>query len=81
MVIFNDDYKNGRITINTNYEFTRVNGLKEADWSENLSTCSTDSDSKYDPVFFDNFCANFYWCYRDFNLNCEPNYALGLSEA
>jgi hypothetical protein len=80
MVIFNDDFRNGRISINTNYENTRVNGLKTADWSENLSTCN-DNDKNYDPEFFDNYCANFYWCYRDFNLDCEPKLAIGITES
>ena len=82
MVIFNDDYKNGRISINTNYKTRRVNGLKTADWSENLSVCNVETDKNYDPEFFDNFCANFYWCYRDFdNSDCKPNYAVGITEA
>ena len=55
--------------------------MKTADWSENLSTCSPDSDTNYDPIFFDNFCANFYWCYRDFSVDCLPKYAIGITEA
>ena len=78
MVIFNDDFLNGRITINTNYKDNRVNGIKTADWNENMSTCSLD-DPGYDPTFFDNFCANFYWCWRDYNYDCSPNYAIGIT--
>jgi hypothetical protein len=80
MTIFNDDLKNGRITINNDYALTRVNGLKEADWSENLSSCTVENNLKYNPEFFDNFCVNFYWCYRDFTSECAPNYAIGITE-
>ena len=81
MVILNEDYQNGRITIQTSYEKTRINGLKTADWTENWSLCTTENDQNYDPTFFDTFCANFYWCFRDYNLECEPRSALGITEA
>ena len=81
MVIFNDDVNNGRISIQTNYLTNRVNGKIHADWTENLSTCDEEDDKNYDPNFFDNWCANFYWCFRDYTHKCEPNGAVGITES
>ena len=58
----------------------RINGKKESDWSENWSTCNKSVNPNYDPTFFDNYCSNFYWCWRDYDYDCNPNFAFGVTE-
>tara|TARA_B110000285_G_C14836835_1_gene473491 strand:+ start:145 stop:393 length:249 start_codon:yes stop_codon:yes gene_type:complete len=77
---FNADVASGKVTLQDNFYYTRENGEFEAGWTENMSLCSTTSDPNYDPHFFDNYCSFFYWCWRDYTSDCEPNFAFGVTE-
>ena len=79
MIQFNKDLEAGKITNNKNIAGVRINGLLQADWSENFQVICSSWDN-YDPTFFDNYCANFYWCLRLYDFECEPYLALGLTQ-
>ena len=43
--------------------------------------CSVEGTPTYNPNFFDDFCANFYWCLRIFDTSsCDPYLAYGLTK-
>jgi hypothetical protein len=68
------------VKLQTDFSETRVNGEFGAEWTENLSLCSVEKYPNYDPNFFDNYCSFFYWCWRDFTSDCDPNFAFGVTE-
>ena len=68
--------------ITTNKDPTqRINGTFDINWSENFNfMCKVEETPTYNPNFFDDFCANFYWCLRTFNTtSCEPYLGIGLT--
>ena len=70
----------GTVVLQPDYEKTRVNGKIKADWTENISSCSVKTFPDYDPTFFNDYCSFFYWCWRDYTTECEPNFAFGVTE-
>ena len=77
---FDKDLAAGIITNNQDMR-RRINGKLEANWNENFNNmCKVGEDANYDPDYFNNFCANFYWCLRLFTTNtCSPYMAVGLT--
>ena len=45
-----------------------------------MSLCSIEKYPNYNVNAFDNYCSFFYWCWRDFTSDCEPNFAFGITE-
>ena len=77
---FTIDLNLGKITTNRDPK-QRIYESFDIMWSENLNfMCKVEETPTYNPNFFDDFCANFFWCLRVFDTSsCEPHSAYGLT--
>ena len=44
-----------------------------------FTDCNVFDYDLYDPYYYNDYCANNYWCIKTYNADCSPQNAYGLT--